>query len=144
MAALPYAFKRTFFEPDEVVICSCNYCFATIGESGNNDVLDALEEGHSCPQLRRASEAARHRATNLPSNVTAIDSLAVSVPYAFTRRYFPRDEVVISSCNRCFATVAESDDDRVLDAFELRHSCTDTPETTVRSQKVEADLLVAV
>jgi hypothetical protein len=144
MAALPFAFTRTLFGPDEVAICSCNYCFATIGESGNHDVLDALEQAHLCPQLEKASEEFRRHTPSLPSNVTSIDSILSPAPYAFTRRFFAREQVVVSSCNRCFVTVAESNDDSVLEARELRHSCTRKAGTSDRLGELEPKLLVAV
>ena len=47
----------------------------------------------------------------------------ITAPYRYTRRFFEREEIIISSCNYCFSAVAESDDEAELDALEQQHSC---------------------
>ena len=47
----------------------------------------------------------------------------ITVPFAYTRRYFEKEEVIISSCNYCFSAVAESSDEAELEALEKQHSC---------------------
>ena len=46
-----------------------------------------------------------------------------TVPFSFTRRIFEPEEVIISSCVHCFSTIAESDDEAVLEGLEQLHSC---------------------
>jgi hypothetical protein len=48
--ALPYPYTRRFFEKEEVIISSCNYCFSTVAESSNEAELRIKEEQHSCKQ----------------------------------------------------------------------------------------------
>ena len=48
MATTPFAYTRRFFEEDETIISSCNYCFASVGESSHEAELEALESQHSC------------------------------------------------------------------------------------------------
>ena len=47
----------------------------------------------------------------------------ITVPYSYTRRFFEKEEVIISSCNHCFSAVAESDDESELNTLEQQHSC---------------------
>jgi hypothetical protein len=47
----------------------------------------------------------------------------ITAPYPYTRRFFEKEEVIISSCNSCFSAVAESDDEAELNALEQQHSC---------------------
>jgi hypothetical protein len=47
----------------------------------------------------------------------------ITAPYPYTRRFFEKEEIIISSCNSCFSAVAESDDEAELDALEQQHSC---------------------
>ena len=46
----------------------------------------------------------------------------VTVPFAYTRRFFEKEEVIISSCNSCFAPVAESSHEYALEILEHEHS----------------------
>jgi hypothetical protein len=50
IAALPYPYTRRFFETEEVIISSCNYCLSPVAESGHEAELKAREEQHSCSQ----------------------------------------------------------------------------------------------
>lgn len=54
----------------------------------------------------------------------------ITVPFAYSRRYFEKEDVIISSCNYCFSTVAESSDEAELEALEKRHSCDQKVKTT--------------
>jgi len=47
----------------------------------------------------------------------------ITDPYSYTRRFFKKEEVIISSCNNCFSVVAESGNDADLEALEQHHSC---------------------
>jgi hypothetical protein len=47
---LPYPYTRRFFQKEEVIISSCNYCLSTVAESSHETELKAKEEQHSCPQ----------------------------------------------------------------------------------------------
>lgn len=60
----------------------------------------------------------------------------ITVPYPYTRRFFEKEEVIISSCNSCFSAVAESDDEAELDALEQQHSCRQksTPGKTIKTR----------
>lgn len=65
-----------------------------------------------------------------------------TAPFPFTRRFFEPEAVIISSCTYCFATVAESGDEAVLEALELRHSCSKSLDTSSR-EKFDSALLTA-
>jgi hypothetical protein len=124
MAKSPYAFTRHFFLPDQVVISSCNYCLETVGESDDNARLDALEERHVCSQGLRASKALEK---NVVWTRTAKTLAPVRRPQratqTFTHRFYQPEQVVISSCDHCYAVVGESADDAVLEALEQKHVC---------------------
>ena len=47
----------------------------------------------------------------------------ITAQYPYTRRFFEKEEVIISSCNSCFSAVAESDDEAELDTLRTEHSC---------------------
>ena len=68
----------------------------------------------------------------------------VSYPYAYTRRLFEPEEVIISICNSCFATVGESDDDSVLEDLERYHCCKPLPKAVAMEQDLDSELLIAV
>lgn len=51
----PYPFTRRFFEKEEVIISSCNYCFSTVAESSNETELKIKEEQHCCAQKAKAA-----------------------------------------------------------------------------------------
>jgi hypothetical protein len=51
MATAPFAFTRRFFEDEETIISSCNYCFLPIGESSHEAELEALEQLHTCAKM---------------------------------------------------------------------------------------------
>ena len=51
----PYPFTRRFFEKEEVIISSCNYCFSTVAESSNEAELKIKEEQHSCAPKAKAA-----------------------------------------------------------------------------------------
>ena len=71
MITAPLIFTRRFFEKEEVIISSCNYCYATVGESSSEAALQAMEQQHSCierakverkqPASRRSRVAGAHR-----------------------------------------------------------------------------------
>ena len=67
-----------------------------------------------------------------------------TAPFPFTRRFFEPEEVIISSCTYCFATVAESDDEAVLEALELEHSCSESLDTSSIEEEFDSELLAAV
>lgn len=50
MITAPYPYTRRFFEKEEVIISSCNYCFSAVAESGDEAELSTLEQQHSCEQ----------------------------------------------------------------------------------------------
>lgn len=50
ITALPYPFTRRFFEKEEVIISSCNYCFSPVAESSSEAELKIKEQQHSCSQ----------------------------------------------------------------------------------------------
>ncbi len=54
--ALPYPYTRRFFEKEEVIISSCNYCFSTVAESSHESELKAKEEQHSCAQKTKPKD----------------------------------------------------------------------------------------
>ena len=58
----------------------------------------------------------------------------ITAQYAYTRRFFEKEEVIISSCNYCFSAVAESDDETVLDTSEREHSCAQQPRAFTAQQ----------
>ena len=43
--------------------------------------------------------------------------------FAYTRRFFAEEEVIISSCNNCLRPVGESGNEVELEALEQRHAC---------------------
>ena len=54
MITLPLPYTRRFFQPEEVIISSCNYCFSAVGESSDETELVAIEQQHSCFQKAKA------------------------------------------------------------------------------------------
>jgi len=64
IASLPYPYTRRFFEKEEVIISSCNYCLSPVAESSNEAELKAKEEQHSCPQKIGAPPAHPARASS--------------------------------------------------------------------------------
>jgi hypothetical protein len=52
---IPVTFTRLSYQPEETIISSCNHCFAWIGESEHEAVLEALEKLHCCVALPDAS-----------------------------------------------------------------------------------------
>lgn len=54
MITMPFAYTRRFFEKDEVIISSCNYCYAAVGESSDEAELEAMERQHSCAEKAKA------------------------------------------------------------------------------------------
>lgn len=67
----------------------------------------------------------------------------ITVPYAYTRRFFVEDETLISSCNSCFLPVAESSDEAELEVLEQTHSCMHNAEG-FETRDEECELLLAV
>jgi hypothetical protein len=67
----------------------------------------------------------------------------ITFPLSFTRRFFEPEEVIISSCVHCFSTVAESDDETVLEALEQMHACNQSLER-FSEDRVAGELLAAV
>ncbi|MGC2110567.1 MAG: hypothetical protein WA655_13680 [Candidatus Korobacteraceae bacterium] len=57
MSTAAFEYTRRFFEKEEVIISSCNSCFAPVGESGDEAELEALEQQHSCIRTAKESEA---------------------------------------------------------------------------------------
>ena len=55
ITAPPYPFTRRFFEKEEVIISSCNYCFSTVAESSHEAELKLKEEQHSCTPKAKAA-----------------------------------------------------------------------------------------
>jgi hypothetical protein len=68
----------------------------------------------------------------------------ITVPIPFTHRFFEPEEVIISSCVHCFSTVAESDNEVVLDGLESLHSCSELLEEFLPEDLVASELLAAV
>ena len=68
----------------------------------------------------------------------------ITVPFAFTRRFFEPQEVIISSCNSCFSAVGESQDEFGLEVLEGRHSCAPSRSSTAAEPTIENDLFVAM
>jgi hypothetical protein len=68
----------------------------------------------------------------------------ITVPIPFTRRFFEPEEVIISSCVHCFSTVAESDNEAVLEGLERLHSCNESLEKVSPEDLVASELLAAV
>jgi len=66
-----------------------------------------------------------------------------TTPVSYSRRFFQEEEIIISSCNHCFCTVAESDDDAVLEALEQMHSCTGELNLSSLEQSIESELFAA-
>jgi hypothetical protein len=124
MANSPYAFARHFFAPEQVVISSCNYCLETVGESDDNARLDALEERHVCSQGLRASKALEKNVVwTRPAKASAPARRTQRTARTFTHRFYQPEQVVISSCDHCYAVVGESADDAVLESLEQKHVC---------------------
>jgi hypothetical protein len=48
MITLQVPYTRRYFENEEVIISSCNYCLSVVAESSNEAELQAREEQHSC------------------------------------------------------------------------------------------------
>ncbi len=68
----------------------------------------------------------------------------ITEPFAYTRRYFEKEQVIISSCNYCFSAVAESNDEAELEAMEKHHSCNQKakiPGTALRRQAIRHEPL---
>lgn len=68
----------------------------------------------------------------------------ITVPFPFTRRFFEPEGVVISTCVHCFSTIAESDDEAVLEGLEQLHSCNESLERFLSEDLVASELLAAV
>jgi hypothetical protein len=47
----------------------------------------------------------------------------ITLPLAYSRRFYQEEEVVISMCNFCNAVVAESGDEAELTRLESQHRC---------------------
>ena len=68
----------------------------------------------------------------------------ITAPFAFTRRFYEPQEVIISSCNSCFSTVGESPDEFGLEILEGRHSCAPSRSSSAAEQCIEHDLFVTM
>lgn len=57
MITPPLAYSRYFYKEDEVILSVCNYCFAVVAESSDEDQLDQRERQHQCAEKARAFAA---------------------------------------------------------------------------------------
>ena len=53
----PLAYSRYFYKEDEVILSVCNYCFAVVAESSDEDELDRSERQHVCAEKAQAFAA---------------------------------------------------------------------------------------
>lgn len=68
----------------------------------------------------------------------------VTVPFSFTRHFFEPEEVIISTCVHCFSTIAESDEEAVLEGLEQLHTCKEALVIFLPQDLVMSELLAAV